>query len=130
MDLRPCLRASVSEPVRLKDGRIQQLISCMRKVLDKAGLKPSALLGVGVADPGLVDSRRGITIMSSMIEFWKDIPLGKIFEEEFGVPPECLFHGNSVLPRFHLGVAPLCFDRYGKCPLVHLLGVCRDCGRH
>jgi len=89
MDLHPRLRATVSEPVHLKEGReglIHQLVSCMRKVLDKAGVEASSLLGVGVADPGLVDSRRGITIMSSMIEFWKDVPLGKIFKEEFGVP--------------------------------------------
>lgn len=89
MDLRPQIRATVSEPVRLKRGReglIEQLVKCLRKALDKARLKPSDLLGVGVADPGLVDSRRGITIMSSMIEFWRDVPLGAIFEKEFGVP--------------------------------------------
>lgn len=89
MDLHPRLRATVSEPVQLNEGReglIRQLVSLMHKVIEKAGLKPSSLLGVGVADPGLVDSRRGVTIMSSTIEFWKDVELGKIFEEEFGVP--------------------------------------------
>ena len=35
---------------------------------------------------GLVDSRRGITALSSTIEFWKLVPLKEIFETEFKLP--------------------------------------------
>ncbi|MFN7993024.1 MAG: ROK family protein [Bryobacteraceae bacterium] len=89
MDLHPRVRATVSEPIRMeggRDGLVRQLISSVRRALAKAKLKPSSLLGIGIADPGLVDTRRGITIFSSMIEFWRDVPLRQIFEKEFGVP--------------------------------------------
>lgn len=89
MDLRPSLRAVVKKPTRLAAGRdalIRQLIASVRAVLAKASLTPESLLGIGIADPGLVDSRRGVTIMSSMIDFWREVPLREIFEKEFGVP--------------------------------------------
>ena len=44
------------------------------------------MVGIGIADPGLVDSRRGITALSSTIEFWKLVPLKEIFETEFELP--------------------------------------------
>ena len=89
MDLHPRIHATVSEPTRLEDGReglLRQLISCARQAIAKARLKPGSLLGIGIADPGLVDAREGVTIFSSMIEFWRDVPLRQIFEREFRVP--------------------------------------------
>lgn len=89
MDLHPRIHATVSEPTRLEGGReglLRQLISCARQAIAKARLKPGSLLGIGIADPGLVDAREGVTIFSSMIEFWRDVPLRQIFEREFGVP--------------------------------------------
>lgn len=89
MDLHPRVKTTVREPARLeggRDGLIRQLIAGAHSALAKAGLDTSSLLGIGIADPGLVDSRRGVTVMSSMIDFWRDIPLREIFEKEFGVP--------------------------------------------
>lgn len=43
-------------------------------------------LGIGVGDPGLVNVQEGISVLSANIGFWKEIPLKKLFEEEFGVP--------------------------------------------
>jgi predicted NBD/HSP70 family sugar kinase len=89
MDLHPRVRATVAEPTRLEGGReglLRQLISCARQAMAKARIKPGSLLGIGIADPGLVDAREGVTIFSSMIEFWRDVPLRQIFEREFGVP--------------------------------------------
>jgi glucokinase len=34
----------------------------------------------------LVDSKKGVTITSSQMDFWRNIPLQQIFEEEFKVP--------------------------------------------
>ena len=89
MDLHPRIVATVIEGTRLdrgKQGLQKQLIACVRKALSRAGVKANALLGIGVADPGLVDSRAGATIASSTIDFWQQIPLRHIFEREFGVP--------------------------------------------
>ncbi|MGH9667459.1 MAG: ROK family protein, partial [Bryobacteraceae bacterium] len=57
-----------------------------RRALAEAGVSNRSLVGIGVADPGLVDSRRGVTVTSSTIPFWRDVPLKAIFEREFGAP--------------------------------------------
>lgn len=67
-------------------GLVDQLIRVTRQAIRESGIDPATLVGVGVADPGLVDSRRGVTVTSSTIGFWKDIPLKKIFESEFNLP--------------------------------------------
>lgn len=49
-------------------------------------MEQGSAVGIGIADPGLVDSRNGVTVTSSTIEFWNQVPLKQIFEKEFGVP--------------------------------------------
>jgi predicted NBD/HSP70 family sugar kinase len=88
LDLTPTILHEISESTCLskgKEGLIQQLQSCVRRAIAQAGCDPSNLLGIGIADPGLVDSRIGVTLTSSTIDFWKQVPLKAIFEKEFGV---------------------------------------------
>ena len=88
MDLRPQVKHTVKEPTDL-EGReelIKQLKSCVRRAISQANLVGQSAVGIGIADPGLVDSRNGVTITSSTIEFWNQVPLQRIFEEEFHVP--------------------------------------------
>ncbi|MEK7405287.1 MAG: ROK family protein [Acidobacteriota bacterium] len=88
LDLHPRIRQTVTEPTirNGKEALVNQLLSSTKRALHEAGLGTSSLAGIGIADPGLVDSRRGVTVTSSTIEFWRDVPLKAIFEEEFGVP--------------------------------------------
>jgi predicted NBD/HSP70 family sugar kinase len=89
MDLHPHVKHSITEPAYLDGGReglIKQLKSCVRKAIEEANIRPDSAVGIGIADPGLVDSRNGVTVTSSTIEFWNQVPLKRIFEEEFGVP--------------------------------------------
>lgn len=88
MDLHPTLRHLVTEPTNLsggRDGLLAQLKACAKKAIKEAGINPSEVVGIGIADPGLVDSRRGVTITSSTIDSWNEVPLKRIFEQEFGV---------------------------------------------
>ena len=89
LNLHPRVKHWVSEPTNLsegKDGLIRQLQSIVTRVIAEAGINPAQLLGIGIADPGLVDSRRGITVVATTIDFWNDVPLQKIFEGRFEVP--------------------------------------------
>ena len=89
MDLVPTILHEVSEPTCLAKGQaglIGQLQSCVRRVIAESGLDHTKLIGIGIADPGLVDSRLGVTLTSSTIDFWRQVPLKKVFEEEFAVP--------------------------------------------
>jgi predicted NBD/HSP70 family sugar kinase len=88
-DLHPRIIHLSKEPTRLSDGSdglIRQLIGITRRALAEAGVDRSSLIGIGIADPGLVDQRRGVTVTSSTIGFWREVPLKAIFEDEFGVP--------------------------------------------
>jgi N-acetylglucosamine repressor len=88
VDLTPTILHQLSEPSCLakgKEGLICQLQACVRRVIAEAGIDRAQLLGIGIADPGLVDTRIGVTLTSSTIDFWKQVPLKAIFEEEFGV---------------------------------------------
>lgn len=88
MDLRPKVLNIVLEQPRL-DGGIEgltgQLYACVRKAIASSDVAGLPLKGIAFADPGVVDSRRGVSTMSSLINFWKDVPLGRMFQKEFGV---------------------------------------------
>jgi predicted NBD/HSP70 family sugar kinase len=88
-NLLPCIRSRVTETTCLDggaDGLIRQLFSCAHEAIRQAGIQREKLLGIGVGDPGLVNVQEGISVLSANIGFWKEIPLKKLFEEEFGVP--------------------------------------------
>lgn len=88
-DFAPRILIKVSEPSILDKGKealVAQIIQCAHHALQQAGLTPDSLRAVAFANPGLVDSREGIALVSSLIDFWKEVPLRRIFEEEFKVP--------------------------------------------
>jgi predicted NBD/HSP70 family sugar kinase len=96
MDLRPRIRTAVKEVTDLEggvDGLVRQLVSCTRQAIKQSGAEAARLIGIGIGDPGLVNSQEGVTVMSSQIGFWKQVPLKRIFEDEFGVP--CLLGDNT-----------------------------------
>ena len=89
LDIQLRLREILKEPTDLSGGLkglVNQLKACARKVIGKSKLGLKSVVGIGIADPGLVDSRRGITAFSSTIEFWKLVPLKQAFETEFKIP--------------------------------------------
>jgi glucokinase len=54
--------------------------------VDAAQLPWSQFIGIGIADPGLVDTRQGVTASCSTIDFWNEVPLRRHFEDEFKIP--------------------------------------------
>jgi len=90
MDLYPRILHMVREPAYLGggvEGLTGQLFRCARRVMEEANVGERPLLGIGVADPGVVDRKRGVSSMSSQIGFWRDVPVAKLFEGEFGGIP-------------------------------------------
>lgn len=68
------------------EGLVAQLLRAAEKAMAEAKVASRSLIGIGVADPGLVDTRQGVSLMSSTIEFWRSVPLKAIFEKHFGIP--------------------------------------------
>ncbi|MBN1835079.1 MAG: ROK family transcriptional regulator [Spirochaetales bacterium] len=53
----------------------------------KSSAKPLArLAGVGLSVSGLIDAARGISIFAPNIPGWRDVPIAKVFREEFSLP--------------------------------------------
>lgn len=87
--LSPRIRSKVTHPACLSEateGLIRQMFACVYEVVQQAGVPKDKLRGIGIAAPGLVNVREGTSLFAANLRFWKDVPLKKIFEEEFGLP--------------------------------------------
>jgi N-acetylglucosamine repressor len=114
LDLSAKIRSVVKERTVLDggiEGLTRQLLFCVRKAISEAGIAVHSLIGVGIADPGLVNTEDGISYSSSTIEFWKQVPLRSVFEEQLGVPTvvESDTRARAVAERI-LGVGEMAED--------------------
>ncbi|HEX5824906.1 MAG TPA: ROK family transcriptional regulator [Candidatus Limnocylindrales bacterium] len=84
VNLRGEIRRSVALPVGGRDGEaaVQLVFDLLDQLLER-GAAP--LLGIGIGTPGLVDSRTG-TIRQAVNLDWRDLPLGQIVSQRYGVP--------------------------------------------
>ncbi len=89
MNLGGKIRHSITEPANVGEGvsgLVGQLIRAVERAICEAGIDRQAVAGIGIADPGLIDSERRVSLVSSTIDFWKAVPIGEIFESHFGTP--------------------------------------------
>ncbi len=63
----------------------QQVSRAIREVMSKSGTGIEKVVGIGVALPGIVDNRTGVSI-SPRFFLWQNLPLKHLLEEEFGIP--------------------------------------------
>jgi N-acetylglucosamine repressor len=84
VNLRGEIRRSVELPVAGRDGddAVQLVFLLLDELLDGIA---APLLGIGVGTPGLVDSGTG-TIRRAVNLDWRDLPLGTIVADRYGVP--------------------------------------------
>lgn len=85
----PRIKSKITETTRLDggvEGLVCQLFSCAHQAIQQAGIQREKLLGIGVADPGMVNAQEGVSILSANLGFWKEVPLRKLFEQEFWGP--------------------------------------------
>jgi predicted NBD/HSP70 family sugar kinase len=82
----------------IPDGRIRVLrrvFESVYQVLDTSRTPRTAILGMGIAHSGVIDSDNGVVLSfprpGQMTE-WKNVPLQSIFEDEFKVP--CLLEDS------------------------------------
>ena len=65
---------------------LKGLISLTEAVIRESGYERSALKGIGVADPGIVDSKEGVSLLCSLLPEWRNVPLRRLVESHFAVP--------------------------------------------
>jgi predicted NBD/HSP70 family sugar kinase len=114
MDLSLKTKSTIKEPTYLDagmEGLIRQLLSCTRRAIEQTAVQSRPLIGIGIADPGLVNTREGVVVTCTTIDFWKQVPLKGIFEREFEIPVllESKTRARAVAERM-LGAGELAED--------------------
>jgi N-acetylglucosamine repressor len=84
VNLRGEIRRTVELPVAGRDGTdaLDLVFELLDRLLDGT---TAPLLGIGIGTPGLVDSTTG-TIRRAVNLDWRDLPLGDVVAERYGVP--------------------------------------------
>jgi glucokinase len=64
---------------------IDRLLSAIDSLLKRNNMEPSQLDSIGMAAAGVIDSARGLIALSPNLPGWRDIPLGGIVRDRYGV---------------------------------------------
>ena len=67
------------------EAGVARMLDTVRDCLKDAGVEKGDLAGVGVGVPGVTDLDKGVLINTANLG-WRDVPLRKLFEDEFGCP--------------------------------------------
>ena len=75
-------------PTRQEAGleeSIRQMKDSVRAVVERGGVSIHELAGIGIGSPGPIDPFKGIIIAPENLPAWRDVPLKRMFEDEFGI---------------------------------------------
>jgi len=67
------------------DEVVDLAVECLTRIEKRNSLDRSAIVGVGVAIPGLIDSRTGLVHVAANLG-WRNVQLRALFEQRLGVP--------------------------------------------
>lgn len=97
---------------RLGDGRdlvLSRTLKAIHKAIDESGKPRSTLRGIGMGHSGVIDVKGGLVLSfprPGQMEEWRNVPLKKTLEREFGVP--CLLEDSvrgSATAEQYFGLA-------------------------
>lgn len=82
IELRECDYAESETPQRI----VSDVIRHIREMIATSGRSISDLLGIGVALPGVLDVRSGVSLNIERMKNWNDVPVARLLAEALGVP--------------------------------------------
>ena len=88
VDLEGKIMERVEHPTnseRSKDKVIERLKAVIHEVITASNINIQKIAGIGLAVPGLVDSKKGIMLITPNFG-WRNTPIGEILEKEFHTP--------------------------------------------
>ena len=71
---------------------LKRMRECIEEALEKAGVAPGQVCGIGVGCPGPLDLQRGVILEAPNLG-WNDVPVKQALENAFGIPAVI---GNDV----------------------------------
>ncbi|MDD5597991.1 MAG: ROK family protein [Victivallaceae bacterium] len=125
--------------VKQKSGQSADVVSTLSEVICQIRKSfRGKILGVGIADPGMVDHKTGTIIKSSFFPEWEILPLSKMIADKVGLPvmiedrTRVLAYGEYLKnPEWRQDGKNLLFLEYGDslgCTLVTPSGIFRGAG--
>jgi len=69
-----------------KDEIIKIMKDILHEIIESPPVKIAPVLGIGIADPGIVNENTGISILTTQMKGWENVPIKDIMESEFGYP--------------------------------------------
>ena len=81
--------ASAQGKIMAEDDKltiVKKIIDTIHKVIDKSKIENNKILGIGIGAPGLIDSKRGISISYYTLPNWRDVYIGDLVRYEFELP--------------------------------------------
>ncbi len=71
------------------------IAAAVREICDKFSTDLNELVGIGVAVPGIVDDKKGLVRLSTVLD-WRQVHLGEDLENILGVPVSVQRNGNAA----------------------------------
>lgn len=90
---------SAFEPVRVSDR--ERLLDFLKKKTAEILRAYPEIVTVNLSMQGKLNATTGVSIRSNFFEDWDNVPLVKLFEEEFGLPTY-LYHDPECLLTYHI----------------------------
>lgn len=75
---------------------MNRTFAAIRSAIVESGLPPQEIRGIGVGHSGVIDVEKGLVLSfprPGQMEQWKNVPLQKMVEDEFGIP--CLLEDSA-----------------------------------
>ncbi len=79
--------------------RYEEALQAFYRVLDgmTADYAGKSILGIGIAQQGFVDAKRGVSVYFPHVEGWADVPLQEMVEQRYGCYTQLMHDPNCVL---------------------------------
>lgn len=84
---------SKEETLTLADEGLEPTLNRIKQLIHKVIQPGESVEGIGISAPGPLNPNTGVIVHPPNLPGWRDVPLGDILKEEFGVP---IYVGNDA----------------------------------
>ena len=81
---------------------VRRLIDVASQLLTAEGIDRKQVAAIGVAAPGPIDARSGVVTAPPNLPGWRDVPLGRLIQDELGLSTSLENDGNAAALGEHL----------------------------
>jgi glucokinase len=84
-----------------QDAVFRRLVDVTTQLLTTKGINRQQVAAIAIASPGPIDARRGVVTAPPNLPGWRDVPLGRMIQEEFGLPTSLENDANAAALAEH-----------------------------